>query len=410
MSQSNITEKQLESIKKSLDSFAKNYQQDAALIEKIRKRITENKKNDFLRDIRLKIENSFETIHEHQRFTSIAINPFIQIQHETAVPNHHLIMLDPFVFLNELPIKTNFDALILSSVNGYNTLIFIETKSADLSIRMLNELTKKIEKYESPTMQETVRNTFPNLKINRIEYVLLVQPHRYDYARKNLKDKMIRIEKSEGNFEEKRIPLILWTINRSIKKHNYYFLLMQPYLDDINEAIKLRQCHLNKELRDFLTVKVEYRISTEIFHTKFSPVLDINYQLLNALVLILKLNESKVFKKNELKNLIKSQLFKNLNTETNIEFIVEKIIKKGLKTKILQTKEEDNEDQTYIIALDKRKQAKLIQNDIMNKICDYKANFFLQHPETKLLINRTILNNFHDSKERKSKIMRDYYS
>lgn len=403
--------REIETINNIISNHINNSPNDAKLIENIKKRIIENKRKDTFTDVKIQIEDSIKRVYEHQKFTSIAANPFIQIHGKTAVPNHHLIMMDPFVSVKDPSLKKNFDVLIFNIEEKYNTLIFLETKTSRLSERLINSLIKKIQIYESYEMQKFIKDQFKNLKIDRIEYVLLIRPHRYDFARRILKNKKIKVTDKNKNQREIEIPLILWTINRSIDEDrpNYYFLLMQPYNEDINNSILLRQTHLNKNLRDFLTKNVEYSISTELFHTNFSPVLDFNYQLKNAIVHIFKIKDTKVFVKQDLIDLISTQIFQNLRTNDILEYISNKIIKKGIKARVLQ-KKEINEEEIYIINLDKRKQADIIQNQIIEKICSYKTNQNLKSDEAKLEISKSILNNFLDSEERKIKIIPDFFN
>lgn len=403
--------RELETINRTINNLISSSPNDAKLIENIKKRIIENKRKDTFTNEKFQIDDSIKRVYEHQRFTSIAANPFIQIHGKTAVPNHYLIMMDPFVSVKGTSLKKNFDVLIFNEEEKYNTLIFLETKTSRLSERLINSLIKKIQIYESYEMQKFIKDQFKSLKIDRIEYVLLIRPHLYDFARRILKNKKIKVSDKNKNQREIEIPLILWTINRSIDedRHNYYFLLMQPYNDDIKDSILLRQTHLNKNLRDFLTKNVEYSISTELFHTNFSPVLDFNYQLKNAIVHFFKIKDTKVFVKQDLIDLIETQIFQNLRTNDILEYISNKIIKKGIKAKILQ-KKENLAQEIYIINLDKRKQANIIQTKIIEKICDYKTNQNLNSDKTKLEINRSILNIFIDSEKRNTKIMPDFFN
>jgi hypothetical protein len=288
-------EEKLERIKNVLDQYKKSNQNDAKLISRITKEISTNKRKEILNEYNKKTEFNFSTLHNHQKFTNIALNPFIKIQKKTVVPNHELIMIDPFVSLKDLPLKKNFDALILNEEEKYNTLIFLETKTTKFSEKLLNQIIKKIQYYESHKMQNFIREELKPIKIDRIEYVLLIQPHRNDFARRILIGKKIEIKKEMGNKEMIDLPLIIWNLHSSTKKPNYYFLMIKPYNDNINEAIRIRQYHQNQKLIKFLSHSTEYNLFTSLFSLKFSPVLDFTYQLTMITIELLKLFDSRTF-------------------------------------------------------------------------------------------------------------------
>ena len=322
------SEDHLKKIQETLTSYKKSNDNDAQIINDLEKELFENKRKEILKENNNNIESEFSTLHDHQRYTNIALNPFIKIKGVTLVPNHELIMIDPFVSLRDLPLKKNFDALILNEEEKFNTLIFIETKTSKFSERLLNKIIEKIQYYESDRMQNFIKKELEPLKIDRIEYVLLIRPHRNDLARKILFDKEIEIINENGKRKLINVPLIIWNLHPSMKKRNYYYLMIQPYNDKINEEIKLRQYHQNQSLVKFLSHTKEYELIPSLVSLKFSPVMDFTYQLIMVTTELLKLYNYQIFSKNDLMELINEQLFSNLRNDDNINYIYQKIIKK----------------------------------------------------------------------------------
>ncbi|MHA1932355.1 MAG: hypothetical protein ACW96X_07425, partial [Promethearchaeota archaeon] len=177
-------EENLHKIVDRLVLYKNSNKNDKKLIENIKKELFDNKRKELLKGYKNNLESVINTLHDHQKFTNIATSPFIKIQGESVVPNHELIMIDPFVSLEDLPLKKNFDALILNEEEKFNTLIFLETKTSKFSENLLNQIIEKIQYYESEEMQNYIKKELEPLEINRIEYVLLIQPHRNDNARK----------------------------------------------------------------------------------------------------------------------------------------------------------------------------------------------------------------------------------
>lgn len=397
-------EEALSKLKKTITSYRDGSKNDSQIIDEIKKEIFDNRRKDILKNYRVSIENSINTLRDHQKFTNIAVNPFIKIRGESVVPKHELAMLDPFVSLKELPLKKNFDALIINKEPKCNTLIFLETKTSKFSEKLLNELVKKIIYYESDEMQNFVKKELDPLRIDRIEYVLLIQPHRNDTARKLLNDKEIEIIKNGKKVVEK-LPLIIWNLHPSLKKHNYFYLMIQPYVDNINDAIKLRQYHQNQNLIRFLSRNVEYIIFTSLVSLKFSPVLDFIYQLIMVTTELIKLYETQMFKKSDLKELIQTQLYSNLRIEENIEYIYEKIMNKGLHSKIFA---EIKEPGIYKIRLRKSKQPRQIEKEIINRICSYKTEQKFNSLKVQTELHKKIKETFLLNPKRKIKTILDY--
>lgn len=401
----NNPEEKLHKIKEKLTIYKKSNQNDAQIINDINKALFESRRKEILNESNKNIKSNFSTLHNHQKFTNIAFNPFIKIQGETVVSNHELIMIDPFVSLKDLPLKKNFDALILNEEEKCNTLIFIETKTSKFSESLLNQIIDKIQYYESDKMQNFIKEELKPLKIDRIEYVLLIQPHRNDLARRILIDKKIEIANEYGKKKLIDLPLIIWNLHHSTKKPNYYYLMIQPYNDNINEAIRLRQYHQNQKLIKFLSHNVEYKLFTSLVSLKFSPVLDFTYQLIMITTELLKLYESQTFTKNDLKELIKEQLFFNLRIDDNINFICQRIIKKGLNSKIfVKTREID----VYKIRMRRTIQPYKIQKDMMNKISSYKTERKFMSIKVQLELHKKILDTYLLHSERKTKTLLDF--
>ncbi len=390
-------ETKLQTKKDNLTQYAKANKSDEKLIKIIKEKIFDSKRKELLNNCKKLLESNFNTILEHQNLTNIAINPFIDIQ-GTSVPIHQLIMIDPFVSLKDLPLKKNFDALILNQEEKFNTLIFLETKTSDFREKLLNQVIEKIQEYESAKMQNFIKAQLKPLEINRIEYVLVIEPHRYDTPRRILSNKEINVKKENGSIETTKIPLIIWTVNHDLNKPFYYYLLMQPYNDNYNEAKNLRQYHLNKNLVKYLSAKDDFPVSTPLISLDFSPVLDFNYQFINATPQLLKLNESPIFNKQNLYELIEGQLFPNLRIKENIEYITDTIINKGLKTKIYVKGKEIEE---YKIRLRRRKDTSLIQEEIKSKICAIKIEEKLNSIDVQLEIYKKIEEIFLSSPKRK---------
>ena len=405
MSISPNPEEKLRRIKESLILNKKSNHIDAQIIDDIKKDLLDSRRKEILIEYHKNIESDFSTLHNHQRFTNIAISPFIKIQGETVVPNHELIMIDPFVSKKDVQLKKNFDVLILNEEEKCNTLIFIETKTAKLSERLLNQIIDKIQEYESEKMQNFIKEELKPLKIDRIEYVLLIQPHRNDLARRILKDKKIEIIDENGKKKLIDLPLIIWNLHPSMKKPNYYYLLVQPYNDNVNEAIELKQNHQNQKLLKFLSQNIDYELFTSLISLKFSPVLDFTYQLIMITIELLKLYESKTFTKNDLRELIKEQLFSNLRIDENINFICKIIIKKGLQSNVFEnTKDID----VFKIRVRRFIQPYKIQKEIMNKISLYKTEKKFESIEIQLELYKKILDTFLLNRKRKIKTLNDY--
>ena len=402
-----ITPKErLQKLKDTITLYKNSSRKDTIIIDNIKKELFDNKRKEILKNFKNSIDNNFNTIHDHQRFTNIAINPFIKIQGETVVPNHELIMIDPFVSLKDLPLKKSFDVLILNKERNYNTLIFLETKTSKFSEKLLNQIIDKIQYYESMHMQNFIREELKSLKINRIEYVLLIQPHRNDKARKLLIDKEIERIDKDGNIESIKIPLIIWNLHPSNTKTNYYYLMIQPYNDNTNEAIKLRQYHQNQNLVKFLSQNMEYILFTSLISLKFSPVLDFTYQFIMSTIELLKLYDSQTFSEKDLKELINEQLFSNLQIEENIDYVYQKILKKGLGSKIFA---ETKEKGIYKIRMRRSKQPNRIQKEIINRISSYKTERKFNSTKIQLDLYKKLLDIFLINPNRKFKTILDKY-
>lgn len=395
-------EKRLITLKDTLNKYKKECPIDLVLINEIEKKIFENKEEVLKKEKYNNLKDNIETLKEHQTYTAIAIHPFLEINGKTAISNHHLIAIDPFVSLKDKSIKKIFDALILNIEKNCNKLIFLETKSSYISKFLLKDVISKIEFYESYQMQEDIRNYFKmehNItKIDYIEYVLLVQPETNNLVREKLKNKNIIINKNDGSQESIPIPLIIWNIIRSPKpdRFNYYYLLYQPFNADINEGIKLRQQHRNKKLIKYLNKKEECDV-TQLLTLKFSPVLDNNYQLIMVTIELIKIY-GKIFKKEELEEILWEQLPLNLKKQENMDYLYNKIINKGIKAEIFIEKEKNKE---FEIKLRKIMGAYLIEEEIIEKLVKYKVEKEMNKPETKLdLIKKIILNYMSDSRRK----------
>lgn len=401
----NDSEEKLRKIKERLTLYKDHNQNDAQLIKDITKDLFESRRKEILNESNKNINFNFSTLHNHQKFTNITCNPFIKIQGETVVPNHELIMIDPFVSLKNLPLKKNFDALILNEEEKWNTLIFIEIKTSKLSERLLNQIIDKIQYYESEKMLRFIKNELKPLKIDRIEYVLLIKPHRNDLARRILIDKKIEIIDEYGKKKLIDVPLIIWNPHHSDNKPNYYYLLIQPYNDDTNEAIKLRQYHQNQKLIKFLSQNVEYQLFTSLISLKFSPVLDFTYQLIMITTELLKLNDRQTFTENDLKELVKEQLFSNLRTEVNTNFICQRIINKGLNSKVFVR---TNEIDVFKIRVRRTIQPYQIQIEIINKLSLYKTERKIGSNEIQLELHKQILDTYLLHRKRGTKTILDF--
>ncbi len=399
------SEEYLKKIKDVLTLYEKSNNNDAQIINDIRKDLFENRRKKILKEYNNDIESDFSTLHNHQKYTNIALNPFIKINGEIVVPNHELIMIDPFVSLKDLPLKKNFDALILVEEKKFNTLIFIETKTSKFSESLLNQIIEKIQYYESVQMQNFIKKELEPLKINRIEYVLLILPHRNDLARRILIDKEIEIINENGTKKLIKVPLIIWNLHPSIKKTNYYYLMIQPYNDNINKAIILRQYHQNQNLIKFLSHNIEYELIPSLISLKFSPILDFTYQLIMVTTELLKLYDSKFFTKSNLIELINEQLFFNLRNDENVNFICQKIINKGINSKIfIETKEKD----VYKIRMRRIIQPYKIQKEIINKISAFRTERKFNSIEFQLELNKKILDIYRIHPERRTKTLFDF--
>ena len=341
-------DKELKSLKNTLEKYKKISSADIKLINDIEKTLFENKKIELEKAKITALKNSFDTLKEHQTYTAIAIHPFLEINGKTAISNHNLIELDPFISSEDENFKKNFDVLILNTEVKCTKLIFLETKSSFLSAKMLKDIIAKIEFYESYKMQEFIKNYFRDeygiSNIDYIEYVLLIQPERNDIVREKLKNRNINIERIRGKKEPNPIPLIIWNIIRSPKpkRFNYYYILYNPFNDNISEGITLRQRHRNEKLIKYFDKKDESDV-TDIIRLKFSPVLDLNYQLVMATIELIKLYGREVLIEN-LQDILREHLLLNLKTDVNIENLSNKIIQKGLKIGLFAIKEEDKYD------------------------------------------------------------------
>ncbi len=395
----------LKKIQETLTSYKKSNDNDAQIINDLEKELFENKRKEILKENNNNIESEFSTLHDHQRDTNIALNPFIKIKGVTLVPNHELIMIDPFVSLRDLPLKKNFDALILNEEEKFNTLIFIETKTSKFSERLLNKIIEKIQYYESDRMQNFIKKELEPLKIDRIEYVLLIRPHRNDLARKILFDKEIEIINENGKRKLIKVPLIIWNLHHSMKKRNYYYLMIQPYNDKINEAIKLGQYHQNQSLVKFLSHTKEYELIPSLVSLKFSPVMDFTYQLIMVTTELLKLYNNQIFSKNDLMELINEQLFSNLRNDDNINYICQKIIKKGLNSKIfVKTKEND----IFKIRVRRIIQPNRIQKEIINKISTFKTDSKFNSIEIQLDLYKKLLDTYRIHPKKRTVTLLDF--
>ncbi len=401
----NNPEEKLLKIKNRINLYKDHNQNDAQIIKNITNDLFESRRKEILNESNKNIKFNFSTLHNHQKFTNIAFNPFIKIQGQTVVPNHELIMIDPFVSSKDLQLKKNFDALILNQEEKWNTLIFIETKTSKLSEHLLNQIIDKIQYYESGKMQHFIRDELKPLKIDRIEYVLLIKPHRNDLARRILIGKKIEITDEYGKKKLIDLPLIIWNLHTSHDKPNYNYLLIQPYNDKINEAIKLRQYHQNQKLIKFLSQNTEYKLFTSLVSLKFSPVLDFTYQLIMITTELLKLYDRQTFTENDLKELVKEQLFSNLRNEENINFICQRIINKGLNSKIFVR---TNEIDVFKIRVRRTIQPYKIQIEIMNKISSYKTEKKIGSIEIQLELHKQILDTYLLHSKRGTKTILDF--
>lgn len=254
-------------------------------------------------------------------------------------------------------------------------------------------------------MQNFIKEELKPLKIDRIEYVLLIKPHRNDLARRILLDKEIEIINEHGKQKSIKVPLIIWNFHPSTEKGNYYYLMIQPFNDDTNEAIKLRQYHQNQNLIKFFSYNVEYELIPSLISFKFSPVLDFTYQLVMFTTEFLKLYDSQIFNRNNLIELIKEQLFSNLRKDENINYIYQRIIRKGLNSKIfVETEEIDG----YRIRMRRIIQPYKIQEEILNKISAYKTEKKYNSVETQLELNKKLLNTYFLHRERTTKTLNDF--
>lgn len=402
-------DKEIKSLRNTLEEYKKISSADINLINNIEKTLFENKKKELEKVKIIALKNSFDTLKEHQTYTAIAIHPFLEINRKTAISNHNLIELDPFISLEDEDFKKNFDVLILNTEVKCTKLIFLETKSSFLSAKMVKDIIAKIEFYESYEMQEFIKNYFRDeydiLNIDYIEYVLLIQPERNDIVREKLKNRNINIERIRGKKEPKPIPLIIWNIIRSPKpkRFNYYYILYNPFNDNISEGITLRQRHRNDKLIKYFDKKDESSV-TDIIRLKFSPVLDLNYQLVMATIELIKIY-SKEFLVENLQDILREHLLLNLKKDINIENISNKIIQKGLKIGLFVTKEEDK----YDIKSKSLKSAHIIEEDIIEKISGYKVKKEMNKTEFKIDLLKKVKEAYLSDHRRIAKTL-DYYA
>lgn len=402
-------DKEIKSLKNTLEKYKKISSADIKLINDIEKTLFENKKKELEKAKITALKNSFDTLKEHQTYTAIAIHPFLEINGKTAISNHNLIELDPFISPEDEDFKKNFDVLILNTEVKCTKLIFLETKSSFLSANMLKDIIAKIEFYESYEMQEFIKNYFRDeydiLNIEYIEYVLLIQPERNDIVREKLKNRNINIERIRGKKEPNPIPLIIWNIIRSPKpkRFNYYYILYNPFNDNISEGITLRQRHRNEKLIKYFDKKDECNV-TDIIRLKFSPVLDLNYQLAMATIELIKIY-GKEFLIENLQDILREHLLLNLKNDVNIGNISNKIIQKGLKIGLFAIKEEDK----YDIKLNSLKSSHIIEEDIIEKISAYKVKKEMNKTEVKIDLLKKVKEAYLSDPRRTAKTL-DFYA
>ncbi|MFX1238138.1 MAG: hypothetical protein ACFFAS_18615 [Promethearchaeota archaeon] len=411
MKKINQTEKDIKKIEKNLKNYEIQSPHESELISTIRNEIFKRKKVELKKNNLNIIQRNINTVYEHQKLTSVAIHPFYKIHNDTRVSKHFLIGIDPFVSIdeNKNQIK-NFDALILNLEEKYNTLIFLETKTSGDFAKAISGVIKKIVNYESFEMQVFIKKYFKdkhNLeKIDRIEYVLVTYPYNVN-ERMKLRNRKIRVRKSEDREEEIPLPLIIWSVNRAHKDNeaNFYYLLYFPINDDMDEARKFRQHHNNNNLIRFLSQKEKVDVSTKLFSLKFSPVLDFNYQFIMITTELLKLYKDNIFNKDQMKNLIFSQLILNLKKEKIAEYLADKFLKIGLSTGIYKEKVKSG----YQIRLGRVKQALEIQKEIIEKVSLKKAENMIRRPEIKLDLLKKVEITYKTNKERKGSLITDFF-